>query len=443
MTLDTHILQDLGDGLRLRRGQADDADALAEFYVKVFGETGEPTEALGVWTRDLLRRPHPTTGPDDFTIVEDTATGRIVSALCLISQTWTYDRVPFGVGRPEIVATDPAYRRRGLVRLQMDTIHRWSDERGQLAQVITGIPWYYRQFGYAMALNLGGGRIGYAAQVPALPDGASEPYRLRPAIEADLSFLAEQYAQAQQRYALSCPRDEALWRYELEGHSPVGTTQVEIRVIEAADGEAVGFLVHPWRLWDGALVASQYELRPRVSWLAVTPSVVRYLWATAQEYAAREQAPARGFGFWLGVEHPVYQAAQGRLPHTRPPYAYYVRTPDLPAFLTRIAPALEARLAQSIAVGHSGELAISLYRSGVCLTWEQGRLVKVEPFQPGPGNDGDAAFPDLTFLEVLFGHRSLAEVRAAYPDCWTRGDETRALLEALFPPRLSDVWALG
>ncbi len=443
MTHDNPSLQDLGDGLSLRRGRAEDADTLAEFYVKVFGETGEPAEALGVWTRDLLRRPHPTTGPDDFTVVEDVATGRIVSALCLISQTWTYDGVPFGVGRPEIVATDPDYRRRGLVRLQMDTVHRWSAERGQLVQVITGIPWYYRQFGYTMGLHLGGGRVGYAGQVPTLPEGEREPYRLRPATDADAPFLAKQYTQAQRRYALSCPRDEALWRYELAGHSPVGQLQIEVRIIETTDGEAVGYLVHPWRLWDNTLVANQYELRPGVSWLAVTPSVIRYLWTTAQEYAARDQAQAHGFGFWLGVEHPVYQAAKGRLVQTRPPYAYYVRTPDLPAFLSRIAPALEARLAQSIAVGHTGELAISLYRSGVCLTWEEGRLVKVEPFRPGPGNDGHAAFPDLTFLELLFGHRSLAQLREVYPDAWTRGDEARVLLEALFPPRVSDVWALG
>lgn len=443
MTKARNILQDLGDGLILRRGRQTDADTLAKFYVKVFGDAGEPSEALGVWTRDLLGRPHPTTGPDDFTIVEDTRSGRIVSALCLISQTWTYEGVPLGVGRPEIVATDPDYRRRGLVRLQMDTVHRWSAERGQLVQVITGIPWYYRQFGYTMGLNLGGGRVGYAPQVPALPTGEREPYRLRPATETDISFLAEQYAQAQRRYALSCPRDETLWRYELAGHSPLGQTQMEIRVIETAEGETVGFLVHPWRLWDGALVASQYELRPGVSWLQVTPSVIRYLWATAQEYAARDQEQAHGFGFWLGVEHPVYQAAKSRLVHTRPAYAYYVRTPDVPAFLTRIAPALEARLAQSIAVGHTGELAISLYRSGVCLTWDQGRLIKIEGFRPGPGDDGHAAFPDLTFLELLFGHRSLDELRAMYADCWVRGDEARVLLEALFPPRVSDVWALG
>ena len=40
--------------------------------------------------------------------------------------------------------------------------------RGELVQGITGIPYYYRQFGYEMALDLGGGRMCYAPQIPEL-----------------------------------------------------------------------------------------------------------------------------------------------------------------------------------------------------------------------------------------------------------------------------------
>ena len=124
-------------------------------------------------------------------VVEDQRRGKIVSSLNLISQTWTYGGMPFGVGRVELVGTDPSYRRRGLVRAQFEIVHRWSQERGELAQMITGIPYYYRQFGYEMALDLGGGRVGYAPQIPELAAGGTEPYRVRPAVEADLPFIAK------------------------------------------------------------------------------------------------------------------------------------------------------------------------------------------------------------------------------------------------------------
>ena len=123
---------------------------------------------------------HPACGADDFTIVEEASTGAIISSMVLISQTWTYDGIAFGVGRPELVGTAPAYRRRGLVRRQFEVLHQWSAERHERLQAITGIPWYYRQFGYEMALNLGGGRVGYRPHIPCLKDGETEPYRVRP-----------------------------------------------------------------------------------------------------------------------------------------------------------------------------------------------------------------------------------------------------------------------
>src|SRR5262247_3195221 len=157
------ILRDLGDGLILRCATPDDAEALATFNAHIFRTTGseQPNMGIAAWTQDLLSGDHPACGADDFTIVEEVSTGAIISSLVLISQTWTYEGIAFGVGRPEIVGTSPAYRRRGLVRTQFEVLHQRSAARHERMQAITGIPWYYRQFAYEMALNLGGGRVGY------------------------------------------------------------------------------------------------------------------------------------------------------------------------------------------------------------------------------------------------------------------------------------------
>ena len=99
------VVEELGDGLVLRRGAAADAEALAAFNAQVHGAPGPPDARIGAWARDLCARPHPTFRPPDFTIVEDTRRQRIVSSLNLISQTWAYGGVPFGVGRIELVGT--------------------------------------------------------------------------------------------------------------------------------------------------------------------------------------------------------------------------------------------------------------------------------------------------------------------------------------------------
>ena len=98
-------------------------------------------------------------------------------------------------GLPELVGSDPKYRRRGLVRAQFDVIHAWSAERGHKAQVITGIPYYYRQFGYEMGLALDGGRVGYLPHIPKLDEDKAEPYHIRVANEEDIPFISALYAE--------------------------------------------------------------------------------------------------------------------------------------------------------------------------------------------------------------------------------------------------------
>ena len=194
------------------------------------------------------------------------------------------------------------------------------------------------------------------------------------------------------------------------------------------------------------MVAIAYEVIPGVSWSAVTPTVARYLFTTGLAYAARDnkQDKFAAFGFCLGDEHPVYQVLHDNLPHVQKPYSWYVRLPDLPGFLRHIAPVLERRLSSSLLAGHSGVLTLTFYRTGLRMVFEKGKLVTVEPWKPNPqGHSGDAAFPDLTFLQLLFGYRSLDELKYAFADCWYDSDEVYALLNSLFPKQSSDIWAIS
>lgn len=442
-TKEQSILRDLGNGMVMRRSTPEDAEALAEFNGKIHGENEADAGRVAAWTHDLLARPHPTLRPGDFTIVEETATGRIVSSLNLIPQTWSYEGIQFPVGRPELVGTLPEFRDRGLVRLQFEEIHKWSAARGDMVQGITGIPYYYRLFGYEMALDLAGRRFGYEPNVPKLKEGETEPYPIRPALEADLPFITEIYEQAIRRHAIACVRTPEIFRYELTGQSEKNANRFETFVIEDQSGESVGYLQHPHWLGMTGLSALWYELKTGVSWLAVTPGVVRHIWNKGQEYAKRDGKTCTSFGFMLGAQHPVYEALGNDLPNRHKPYAWYLRVPDLPGFLNHIKAALEKRLAESIAVGHSRELKISFYRAGLRLVIEKGRLRTIEAWKPAPEDGGVVAFPGLTFLQLLFGYRSYEELHQAFADCWCEGEEVRALMDILFPKKLSDVFPVS
>jgi hypothetical protein len=439
---------DLGNGLVLRRSTAQDAQALVEFNSKVHSDEGpdKPDERVGAWTNDLLTIPHPTFTPSDFTIVEEPATGKIVSSLNLIPQTWTYAGIPFKVGRPELVGTFPEFRNRGLVKLQFDVIHQWSAARGDKVQAITGIPYYYRLFGYEMAMNLGGGRVGFPTFIPRLKEGEAEPYNIRPATEVDIPFLSDLYKSGCQRSLVACSRDTAIWKDELVGKSEQNVQRLEHAIIETVTGDLVGFISHPFFSWGDKMPALLYEIGPGVSWREVTPSVIRYLENIYNHYNAEhgEKKPFGGFGFWLGEDHPVYHVIPESLPRIRKPYAWYLRVADVPDFLHLITPVLEKRLTESTLAGYTGEVKVTFYRDGVRMVFDKGRLATIEAWVPSPvGNSGNAGFPPHTFLQLLFGYRSIDSLKTSFADCWTDQDEIHLLLDALFPHQPSNVWPIS
>ena len=441
------VIRDLGDDLILRRSTREDVNALVRFNERIHGDMEKETldERVGAWTRDLLERPHPTFDVGDFTLVEDKKTGEIVSCLNLIHQTWSYAGIPFGVGRPELVGTHPDYRNRGLVRAQFEVIHQWSAERGEMVQAITGIPYYYRLFGYEMALSLGGGRLGYLPLVPKLAEEERDNYQIRPAATQDIPFIDRLYRQRTQNYLVQCVWDEALWKYELNSKSPQNVNRSELRIIESVEGEKAGFFAHPIMNWGPILAVTFYELEAGISWLQPTYTLIRYLEKIGREKTSEQEGPEFGaFGFWLGTDHPVYQVVDDRLPRQREPYAWYIRVPNLTGFIRHIKPALEERLAKSPMVGYSGDLNITFDREGLHLAFESGHIKEVEPWQPKPvGHSEDAAFPGLTFLQLLFGYRNLSELRHAFADCRVDNDKACALLGVLFPKQVSDVWPVA
>jgi hypothetical protein len=440
-----NFIRDLGDGLILRRSSAEDADALADFCARIHSEAGydQPDRYIAAWTRDLLTRPHPTFNPDDFTVVEKVSTKRIISTMNILSQTWSYEGIKFGVGRYELVGTLPEFRNRGLIRLQFDEMHKWSLERGETVQAITGIPFYYRQFGYEMAIDLDGRRLGHEAHVPKLKDGESEKYHVRVATEADLPFIAEMYEELRKRYMIVCERTPKLFLYDLSRQDIDGAFSLT-RVIEDNTGGLVGVLKHLSFVNSGNLAAHYYELKLGTSWLDVTPSVIRYLWQTGQEFAKREGKTFTSFCFALGEQHPVYEALKDRMPDVRGSYAWYVRVPDLPGFLSHIKPVLEKRLAESVARDYSREIKISFYRNGLRLVIDHGKITTLESWKPGLyPHHGDIAFPNLTFLQMVFGYRTYEELNYAFPDCWCDVEDARVVINALFPKKTSTIYPIA
>ena len=437
--------QNLGDSLVLRWATPADTEALASFNVHIHSDDlDDPEIWLARWTEDLMRGDHPTTRASDFTVVVDeNAGGKIVSSLNLISQSWAYDGIPFGVGRPELVGTDPDYRRRGLVRAQMTAVHAKSAARGELVQAITGIPWYYRLFGYGMALDLGGGRD-FLWDRPGNDSKVEEElYQIRPATEADWSILQTLYEAHNRGALISRQRDEETWRYELTIPNPISVYARHFYLVELIDSPHQPVAYVEYKQFGNSYFVRELGVRPDHSWRTVGLYLTRYFKKLADVLYEKEEKRLRGVTFGLGIGHPIYEALGRQLEEQRRPYAWYLRVPDLPAFLRHIAPILEKRLAESVLTGYSGTCRVNLYQQQFTLVFAQGKLQEVGSYEPKSVDDGDLQFPDTTFLSMLFGRNSWEELNAVHADCFPRTAEAAVLCSILFPRKPSWVVGLG
>ncbi len=430
----------ISDTLRLRRSCKEDSDALAEFNGRIHADNERDSIRLQNWTKDMLSGVHPAHHPDDFTLVEETATGRIVSAMNLISQTWLYDGIPIKVGRPEAVGTEMEYRHQGLVRLQFETVHAWSRARGQIMQGITGIPYYYRQFGYEMTVELDTCRIGTEEQLPKLKEGETEQFTFRAATEEDIPFLVSMYIENKKHLRLTCQWDAEWFRYEISGKTR-DSFRHELYIILDGEMNRIGYIAMEPFLSNQQTGLLSYNLASGMDWTAVTPAVLRFVWQCGQALAVKENKTLLSYNFKLYSGHPAYKAAAHNLPRAARPYTWYMRVPDTVGFLRKIKTALERNLSRSICCSHSGELRIGNYRDSLKICMEKGRITQIAPYQAKDYEDCDAQLPGHSFLHLLFGMRSVEELFDSMTDFHLARDK-RALLDSLFPKKASHIEAL-
>jgi GNAT superfamily N-acetyltransferase len=438
--------RDLGDGLVLRWSTGEDTEKIAQLVSHVFRSSAEEpaNTRIGDTVRRLMRGDHPLMGPGDYGLIEDTSKEGhpVVACTCLWRQDWEYEGIRFQIGRPEIVASDPNYRRRGLIRALFEMVHARSEAEGHLVQAITGIPYFYRQFGYEYALDLGGRRATPLSFIHRLKEGEQEPYTLREATADEIPFIQTCYNRRRASSIVWTSVPDQYWQYEIEAWkaNPERDRTSSIQIIQDVENAPKGFLMASTRRWGRDLGIWILEVADGVNWLALVPPVLRALQIYGQQVPTHKPdvEPLSEISFMLGRTHPVYDALGETLaPRYEPPYAWYVRVRDLPAFLKLITPVLEKRLENSVVTGYTGELKLDFYRGGLRMVFKDGHLATAEHWDvPIYDSNAGAGFTALIFLQLLFGHRSLDELRYAFPEVWVN-PESEVVLNALFPARPS------
>jgi hypothetical protein len=302
---------------------------------------------------------------------------------------------------------------------------------------------------------LGGHRVTYLSQIPDKKGAEPEPYALRLATLDDLPLLMRLYNQGRDASLLWHEASEEFWRFQIcywqelvARNDDIASAGMDARylVIEHAGRGPCGYIaVSPTR-WGSDLAVYGLEVSPEFDLPTAMPSLLRLLHKVGEQTPCigREPAPCREISWSFGRRHPVYDVlGEALAPRFVPPYAWYIRVPDVLAFLRLIASVLEERLACSPYAQYSGELHFDLYRTGLALRFEQGKLAAIEPWRTSDYSDeASLGCPPLVFLQMLLGYRTITELNTFHPDAWVE-DDVRLLVNTLFPAQHSAVRPLA
>ncbi|MGW1176489.1 GNAT family N-acetyltransferase [Kitasatospora sp. NPDC002543] len=374
----------------------------------------------------LAERLAPQDALDHRLVVEDPDAGwsacavvvdgdRVVSTATLLDEELRLGDVRLPAGQVELVATDEEYEGRGLVRALLRWAHARSAARGHVVQVMIGIPYFYRQFGYEYAIDIPVSRPVHGT--PAFEGG--EP-ALRTARAADLPALAALQERTQRGFDLTMAHSPARWRWLLAHDAST------LRVIERA-GEAVA-VGRTTPVDDG-----EFHLAEAA---AADDRAARELLAgvAASEPGARLHVVHRPGTLPATVWHDL-------LDHTPRPGAeqYYVRIPDPAALLDRLRPLLGQRLTAAGVDRTGRDLLLSTYRAHYRIpVGEQGPgEVVTGATMRGPGEEDCLCVAPDQLAALLFGPYGIEGLSRLRPDVYVRGEDEA--YRALFPPLTADL----
>ncbi|HEY7177039.1 MAG TPA: GNAT family N-acetyltransferase [Micromonosporaceae bacterium] len=400
----------LPSGLTLRTATPADLEQIA----KLLTDRGDAADAVD----HRLIVEDPDAGWESCAIVVDG--DRVVSTATLLEETLVLGGVAIPTGQVELVATDREYEGRGLVRALMNWAHERSETRGHLVQVMIGIPYFYRQFGYEYAVTQPQSRV--VVSTPPMPDG----YVARPAGLDDVPAMARLQDAEQQRFDVRMSHSAACWRW-LDGRDGSNQLIVERDAIPVATGR----ITPPT---DDDIVLGEVA--------ATEPAAAHALVSYAQSRNPDRELAVK--------ERPGSEAGDALEPLLAPPSAraeaYYVRVPDPVALLDHLRPVLSERLASGLTASglasDEGEVVLSTFRSHMRLPYRDGAIVGVHRggTMQGPASVGGAGVAPDMVASLLFGPHGIAGLTKRHPDVYPGPNE--ALMQALFPPLSADLLTL-
>lgn len=382
----------------VRAARADDLDEVVALLV----DRGEPADGLD------LRLLAETEGLDGTGVVE--VDGAIAATATLLDEELRVGCTLVACGQVELVATHRDHEHRGHVRALMDWCHARSATRGHVVQVMIGIPYFYRRFGYHYAIPM-------HAYAPLSPHAVVAPADLtvRRANAHDVAAMAALQDATQSRFDVTMPHQPSCWQWLVQRDGSHQYVTVDER------GLVVG--TARWTdVEDGVVLVAEVASTSTAATHALLAAAAAPV--SAGEVRVQDRPGVPGLAASLGERQ-------------RRDW-FYVRVPDVAALLDVLSPTLETRLAASPLAGLSTDLLVSLWERHVSITIADGQLGAVRRGGPHqrPVSSGGSGLPPDAVGHLVFGGGAAA-LEERFPDAHL--GRQRELMQVLFPPQHADL----
>jgi len=400
----------LPDGLVLRTARPSDLEQIGQ----LLRDRGDEVDS---WDHKLVVE-DPAAGWESCAVVVDGE--KVVATATHLDETVRIGTVTVPAGQVELVATHEDYEGRGLSRALMGWAHERSASLGHLVQVMIGIPFFYRLFGYEYAIDIPPARevVDLPEKLDLGPDGDS-PYSFASFEEGDVAELMAMQEVAQASYDIAVPHPAARWRWLAE--SPAGTFRELVR------GEEIVGSCRSMASEDSVVVTEALAVDEEAAEALLRAMV----WSSAGEKLSVVHRA-------LTIPGKVWEPRLG--PASEYSEQYYVRIPALAPLLDALRPELERRLAAAGIDRAGKEIVISSFGSHVRIpVADDGSLGPAQTGGrlPWPASVGGAGVAPDQLGPLLFGPLGMNGLARRRPDVSLGPDEE--LFEALFPPQTADV----
>jgi hypothetical protein len=411
-------VKELNGGFVLKSVASDqDVRRLARFNAEV-----HRSSKIGDMTRCLILD-HPATRPEGCLYVEDTKSGAVVSSLCLIPWRIRFEDIELAAGEMGMVGTKKEYRRKGLIRCQVERFNELLEMGHYDISHIQRIPYFYRQFGYEFAIPL---EPRWRVDLDKIPDtdkGKNKRFTFHPAGSEDLPELMRLFNEANRRLKVRTVRQESVWHYLL-GPSLETEMAADTWIVMNKLEDSVSYFRASRHGFGAGLIVS--EAGP------MTHDVALAVLSKCKGLAEEKRKPYIRLNLPEGSDLVETSRALGA--YNPRSWAWQIRIVSLEMLLKKLVPVFERRVAQSPFAGLTQTVCLNLYRKAFDIRFERGRCREVTPVGYRDFRDRSGiCLPPPLMVPLLFGYHTPGELLQTNHDFLIDG-KWRHLMETLFPP---------